>query len=209
MEKPPYLANYVTVRFVTTKVDLPADSRALAAGADNVVVFDVETDQKKTDVMVQFPNLSVLGRKTEVTLVDFSNNTRSALGTSSGITYNTGDNKTPRRFSLIMNRVTMGNRLIITGLQQQTTPGGRSLASTFAYNISSAATVHAQIVSGQRVIRDLDTGRAATQGINELVWDGRDGKGAAVPNGVYVLKLTATDDKGRNATAAVPIVIAR
>ena len=32
MEKPPYLANYVTVRFVTGKVDLPADSRAMATG---------------------------------------------------------------------------------------------------------------------------------------------------------------------------------
>jgi flagellar hook assembly protein FlgD len=70
--------------------------------------------------------------------------------------------------------------------------------------------VRAQVMSaGSQVVRDLDRGRAATRGVNSLVWDGKDNKGASVPAGPYLLKLTASDDKGHQATVTVPVLVAR
>lgn len=209
-EKPPYVSEHVSVHFVTDKVELPADSRAAAAGASNVVVFDVETDQKNTDVSVQFPNLSAIGRKTEVTLVDLTNSTRRALGTGAGVTYNTGDNGAPRRFALIMNSASINTRLVISGLQSA---GGnsRSPVLSFSYAISGAATVKAQIIGGAsgQTIRTLDSGRAVPQGTNSLLWDGKDAKGVPVASGSYLLKLTATDEKGHTATGVLPVTVVR
>jgi len=209
-EKPPYVGEHVSVHFVTDKVELPADSRAAAAGASNVVVFDVETDKKNADVSVNFPNLGALGRKTDVTLVDLTSNTRRALGTGAGVTYNSGENTAAHRFALIMNTATINTRLVITGLASA---GGnsRSPAVSFSYNVSGAATIKAQIVGGAggQTLRTLDSGRAVPQGTNSLVWDGRDAKGVPVASGSYLLKLTATDEKGHTATGVLPVTVVR
>jgi hypothetical protein len=209
-EKPPYVSDHVSVHFVTDKVELPADSRAAAAGASNVVVFDVETDQKNTDVSVQFPNLSAIGRRTEVTLVDLTSNTRRAIGTGAGVTYNTGENGAPRRFALIMNTASINTRLVISGLQSA---GGnsRSPVLSFSYALSGPASVKAQIVGGAsgQTIRTLDSGRAVPQGTNSILWDGKDAKGVPVASGTYLLKLTATDEKGHTATGVLPVTVVR
>jgi hypothetical protein len=209
-EKPPYVSEHVSIHFVTDKVELPAESRASAASASNLVFFDVETDQKNTDVSVQFPNLSAIGRKTEVTLLDMTSNNRRALGTGTGVTYNTGANAAPRRFALIMNTAAINTRLVISGMQSA---GGnsRSPALSFQYSISGAATVKAQIVGGAsgQTIRTLDSGRAVPQGTNSLLWDGKDAKGVSVAAGSYLLKLTATDEKGHTATGIMPVTVVR
>ncbi len=209
-EKPPYFGEHVNIRLLTEKVELTGETRAAAANASNVVVFEVETDRANKDVTVQFPNLSVLGRKTEVTLVDLATNTRSALGTTAGLTYNTGDNAKPHRFAVIMNTATISGRLLISSMAAS---GGnsRSPAISFSYNISGGATVKAQIVggAGSQVIRTLDAGRAVPQGVNNVVWDGKDNKGVPVASGSYILKITATDDKGHNANGVLPVTVVR
>src|SRR5262249_32946857 len=82
MEKPPYGGDCVSVRLLDPeKFDLPAGSRAAAAG-QTVIPFQVETNKSNSDVTVQFPNMSTLGRKYEVSLVDLTTNNRRSLGTS-------------------------------------------------------------------------------------------------------------------------------
>ena len=109
-----------------------------------------------------------------------------------------------------MNTASINTRLLISNLQ---TSGGnsRSPVLSFAYSISGSATLKAQIIGGTggQAIRTLDTGRAVPQGTNTLVWDGKDGKGTAVAAGLYLLKLTATDDKGRTAIGVLPVTVVR
>jgi hypothetical protein len=207
LEKPPYVANYVTVRLVPTdSAQLPAETRAAAANK-TVIMFDVETDRKNADVMVQFPNVSAMGRSYEVTLVDLANGARRALGSNSGYAYNSGDNSTPRRFALLVDTVSNNSRLIISDIKGT----GRSAGTlSFSYTISATASVRAQIVGGSgQVVRDLQQGRAVTRGVNTLLWDGKDARGVSVPAGTYLLKLTATDEKGRSATAVLPVTLVR
>jgi len=209
MEKPPYIKNYVSVHYVSANsVQLPAASRSVAANA-NVSAFEVLTDKVNSDVVLQFPNAATLGRKNNITVIDLTSGQSRSIGTTSAITYNTGDNKVTRKFAVIMQPVTASDRLVISDLR--TTSGTKSTGSlTFGYNISSQATVKAQIVGlAGNVVRDLDGGRSVTRGVNNLSWDGKDTRGISVPAGSYLLKLTATDDKNNAATQTLQVILVR
>jgi hypothetical protein len=208
MEKPPYVQDYVTVNFIPAeKVELPAASRAAAAG-QNVVAFEVLTDHKNADITVQFPNAGTMGRKTNVTVIDIANGTSRSVANSSGITFNSGDNTQPRRFALIIKPVTAADRLVISNVVSD----GSNRASGvvhFNYSISGQANVKAQIIGATgQTVRSLDS-RAVTRGANALVWDGKDSRGISVPSGSYNLKLSATDDMGNAANVVFPVIITR
>lgn len=210
-EKPPYVQDYVSVRLITSdKLNLPAATRA-AIPDQNLVAFEVSTDHKNADVTVSFPNVSTLGRKYEFTLIDAAGNSKRSLGTSSGFTYNSGDNTAPRRFAVVIDQRTANSQLVITALASTGTPSRGVGLHTFNYNINGAASVRAQIVKvdGNQVVRELSQGSTATRGANTLSWDGRDNRGAQVPSGTYMLKLTATDDRGGAANAILPIIVLR
>ena len=61
-----------------------------------------------------------------------------------------------------------------------------------AYTLSNAAAVDVEIrnIAG-RVIRRLANGRAAEEGHNTLMWNGLSEIGTAVPNGTYIVQVTA------------------
>ncbi|MCC6730525.1 MAG: hypothetical protein IT208_14415 [Chthonomonadales bacterium] len=202
-EKPPYLGDFVSVSLLPAE-SLPAESRA--AGA-TTMGFEVTSNRANTDVTLQFPNVSALSRRFEISVVDLGTKTTRALGTSSSYVYNTGENGAPRRFAVLVKPVTVSGRLVITGMRASARSAG---SLSFAYTLSGSATVRAQVVGvGGRVFRTLGQGRAASQGVNTLLWDGRDERGIAVPAGAYLLKVTAADDQGRAATAVLPVTLVR
>jgi hypothetical protein len=206
LEKPAYIADYVTVRFLSADaVQLPEGTRA-PAGA-TTLAFEVETDRPNADVSVVFPTVATLGRKNEMTLVDLSTGTRRALGSIAGYSYNSGENVAPRRFAVIVSQRKANTSLLISSVRSTGRSGG---ALSFSFDLSHGASVRAQIVAGGgRVIRDIAQGRAATEGVNTLLWDGRDARGASVPAGSYLLKLSATDEVGRAASAVLPVTVVR
>jgi hypothetical protein len=209
VEKPPYVENYVSVRFVPSEgVQLPSGTRAAAVNK-TVVAFDVETDRKNSDVTVFFPNATHIGRHTDAMVVDLANGTSRSISTTSGLTYNTGDNTKPHRFALLINSVSAPDRLFITNVAVMNRGVGSSTYN-MNYNVSVPATMQATIVGlSGNFVRDLEKGRAATRGANSLVWDGKDGKGVSVPAGNYQLKLKAIDDKGNAATVIHPFTVTR
>jgi hypothetical protein len=165
------------------------------------------TDRTNADVSLQFPNVSVLGRRYDFTLVDLATGTRRSLGTNAGYTFQTGEGSAPRRFALLIEPRTMNSALVISAVRAQSRAAG---AMTFTYNLSASARVSAQIVSASgEVVRDLASGRAVTRGANSLLWDGKNGRGVALPAGAYLLRLKATDDRGRSATVVLPVTLVR
>jgi hypothetical protein len=211
MEKPPYMDNYVTVRFLPNQtVTMPEGTRAAAAGA-NVVPFEVVTDRKNADVTVYFPNAANLGRRTDVSVVDLATGQVKTAANGSGVTFNTGDNTAPRKFALVLRSVTVEDRLILSGVSAQSGRGPAGAGQfKFSYTVSASATVKAQIVGATgQVVRTLDGGRSVSRGVNQLQWDGKDNNGASVPAGAYSLKLSATDDRGNAANYVLQVILAR
>jgi hypothetical protein len=207
MDKPPYPGDYVSVKLLDPEsVVMPDSARSIVAG-QAVIPFQVETDRKNADITVLFPNYSVLGRKFDVTVVDLATGVKRAVGSSGGYTYNAGEEAAPRRFALLVNAQTNSGRLIISELRA-TTRGAAGTA--FSFNLSASASMRAQIMGGNgQVVREVAQGRAVTRGVNQLVWDGKNAQGVSVPAGTYILRLSATDDQGRQATAALPITLVR
>ena len=206
LEKPPYMANYVSIHFLPSgSVTLPDNLKSM--NGKGLTVFEVLTDKKNADVSVQFPNIATLGRKVQVTLVDLSNNTRRSVNSNGSFTFNSGDQMAARRFAVLTETLNANSALVITSLS---TTGRSAGALNFAYNLSSSASVKAQILGADgRMWRELTPGRAATQGINSMQWDGRDSKGVALPIGLYMLKLTASDSTGHAASAVLPFTLVR
>ncbi|NLH98193.1 MAG: hypothetical protein GX446_01730 [Chthonomonadales bacterium] len=204
VEKPPFVGEYASIQQIpATEVAGQVPTRA----GQTVVAFEAVTNKANADVTLAFPNVAVLGRKAEITLVDLATNTTRALATSGTYVFNSGENAGARRFALLVRPVTANSRLVISDLKTT----GRSAGSlAFAYTLSGPATVRAQIVgSAGNVVRTLSQGRSATEGANVLLWDGRDQKGISVPSGTYLVKLTATDGEGRAATAILPVTLVR
>jgi hypothetical protein len=207
LEKPPYLDSYVSVRLLPSEsVTLPETTRAANPNA-NVVAFEVVTDQKNTDVTLQLRNGAELGRKYNLRLVDITAKQTRAMQSTSGVTFNTGANTTPRRFALLVDRVTITDRLRIDSLRVT----GRSAGSyQFGYTVNQDVSVRVQIVGQDgRAVRDNVGGRAATRGANSMVWDLKDARGISVPAGSYTLKLTATKSDGEQVNHTLPVVVVR
>src|SRR5262249_15110364 len=114
MEKPPFVGDYVSVRLLDDS-QLPAATRAASQG-DKVIGFEVNTNQAKANVSIVFPNLSTMGRKVDMTLVDIATGSKRSIGSNAGFTFNTGDNATPRKFALFVSQRTMAGDFIISDI---------------------------------------------------------------------------------------------
>jgi hypothetical protein len=205
MEKPPFVGDYVSVRLIED-AQIPSATRA-ASPADKVIGFAVDTNQAKTNVSIVFPNLSTMGRKLDITLVDVANGTKRSIGSNAGFTFNTGDNAAPRKFALLITQRTMASDFIISEVHSSSRGVGGGM--TFSYSISAPANLKAQILGPNGLVRDLSAGRAVTRGVNELVWDGKTSRGVSAAAGAYMLKLTATNDTGRQTSVIAPITLVR
>ena len=81
---------------------------------------------------------------------------------------------------------------------------------TVRYTMSADATLDAHVVGpGGRQVRTSATKFPVQIGQRTLRWDGLDGGGRPVTNGVYQVKLNATDPSGSSAQAAAAVVIDR
>jgi len=69
--------------------------------------------------------------------------------------------------------------------------------------------VTVSVQSGGRVIRTLEQSRSRNAGIQQVVWDGRDQQGRALPPGAYTLVITAETTEGQVARATTPVVLTR
>ncbi len=206
IEKPPYLGEYVSVQMLPAgTVTVTEGSRAV--DTKDVVGFEIASNQPNTDVTVSFPNIAVLGRRYKVTAVDIASGTRRSINSAGTLTYNTGDNSSARRFALIITPATQNARLVISAVRAASRASG---GVSMSYTISSDATVQVEVQSiTGATVRTLNQSRAATAGSNSVLWDGRNGSGAAMPAGNYVLRLRATDADGNSATYSQPVVLIR
>ncbi len=99
-----------------------------------------------------------------------------------------------------------GSILALTGTSVRETAAGAQVT----FSLSSAAQVQARILNmAGRPVRTLCRAHECEAGRNTLVWNALADDGLPVPNGIYVVELTATAEEGQQARALSRVTLAR
>jgi len=95
---------------------------------------------------------------------------------------------------------------MVTGLSAAPTSAGAQLT----FSLSSAASVSARILNiAGRPVKTICTGRECEAGTNTLTWNASSDQGTAVPNGTYLVQVTAVAEGGGAARALGQVSIRR
>ena len=94
----------------------------------------------------------------------------------------------------------------VTGLSATPTAAGAQL--TFA--LPSAAQVQARVLNlAGRPVKTLCAMRDCEPGTNTLLWNATSDQGTRVPNGTYLVEVTAKTDEGESARAVARVNLTR
>lgn len=165
------------------------------------------SDEPRTrTVLLTTPDIAQLPRGVNPVLRDLETGERRFLRGSAGWQIAVPAEGLTRRYEISL--VSTSRLLRIMNLQVS---GGRSNGGQFSvqFVLSDAARVTAVIEQNGKPLRTLEQGRSRSIGTHQLVWDGRDGQGRALPPGAYTLMLMAETEDGQIARATAPIVITR
>jgi subtilisin family serine protease len=206
--KPPSLSPYVSVKVLNT--DWGARSGAYAQDIrryDNrrqTWQIQVETDQVNEPVTLRWDGIQNVPARVRLTLVDEVTGRRVAMRAVGSYTYQPGGVST-RAFTVIA-EPDVHSALRVSSVRVRATRGG---GFTIDYTLSAEAQVQMTITdaTGKPVVSLVQSTRSA--GANSATWNGRDGKGVAVPTGSYLLRIEATTAEGERARMVTPIVITR
>ncbi len=158
-----------------------------------------------TEVSLRAPNVRTVPRTYRLRLTDQSTgrtvdlrNTPEYRFTSSG----------RNRFTLSVERGARGGALITSISVGAAGRGANSVS--ISYVLAQDAQTNVQILGADgRLIASLQQGRAATRGVNTVVWNLRDNAGRAVPPGTYRVQVEARDSDGQIARAVRPLIVTR
>jgi hypothetical protein len=165
------------------------------------------SDEPRTrTVLLTTPDIAQLPRGVNPVLRDLETGERRFLRGSAGWQIAVPAEGLTRRYEITL--VPTSRLLRIMNLQVS---GGRSNGGQFTvqYVLSDAARVTAVVEHNGKPLRTLEQGRSRSIGAHQLVWDGRDQQGRALPPGAYTLMLMAETEDGQIARATAPIVITR
>jgi flagellar hook assembly protein FlgD len=77
------------------------------------------------------------------------------------------------------------------------------------FTLSDSARVSVTVQAGGQVVRTLEQGRSRSRGVQQVVWDGRDAQGRAMPPGNYQVVIQAETEDGQLVRAVAPITLTR
>lgn len=179
----------------------------LRSPTESQPVWDVivNHDPDAGAVTLTWPGLRELPRDVALTLVDRQTGERRYLRTVSHYTYQPTRGETARRFQIVAGP--SSGSLQITNLQVRSTRGdGRTLQVSFALSGAATTRLDVQTLSG-RVIAQPEVSQTRTAGLQSLTWTATDADGRPLPAGVYLLRVVAQDDEGRQISAVRTVEI--
>jgi len=170
-------------------------------------VWEMVVSAPKPDstVVLRWSGIQSVPSSLRLKLVDTEAKVTRDLRSTSSYTVTAGASGS-RRFQIVAEpRGTAGLR--ITSLRVTRTRGG---AVSISYALSDTASAKVRIMNAAgKVVQTLQAGEAASRGVTNLTWNGRDGAGIAVPAGSYLVEVIATSEDGQTARAVQPVVITR
>jgi len=150
-----------------------------------------------TAVTLSTADLSGIPAEYAVILTDLEANRRCYLRTATGYSFRSGAEGATRRFRLEI--VSRDEATLVATLTAQA-PGGSFVS--VAYSLNSAANVSVEVrnIAG-RPVKGLVADSLETAGNHSVAWNLTSESGLRVPNGRYIVTLTARTEDGQQASA--------
>jgi hypothetical protein len=153
--------------------------------------------------VLRWPDLSGVPAALQPVLTDRLTGNEVRMRTKTG--YSFAGATRGREFTVEL-RATHEGALAITSLHAAPTPQGVAID----YHLSVGATTQARVRNlAGRLIRELSTDAPQAAGPSVLLWDRRSATGQLVPNGRYLIELTAHAADGQTATAIAAVTLTR
>jgi hypothetical protein len=144
-------------------------------------------------VRLSWPDLSELPEDVRPMLVDNQTGRTIYLRTSTGYTYEAGDEPTERSFTLRIADDGDGALAINT-----LSAGAADGRAQIVYSLSQDAAVDLEVLNIAGVtVRRILAGRAQQAGPQQVTWDGRNASGTHAPAGRYLIRVTARSADGQ------------
>jgi subtilisin family serine protease len=208
--EPPALAESVCLYFPhpdwgRARGNYAQDMKARGAGKQEWSI-EVSCPARKQPVTISWPLLNAsVPDGLSLRLYDLDNDRSVYMRTATSYTYDSGAGGV-RHFKLVASQAAI-NALRIIGLSAAPIRGG---GSAIAYQLSAPASVTAEVrnIAG-RPVKRLVTEQDVAAGRQELIWNGANDSGAAVPAGTYLVHLTAKATDGQAVHRLCPVSLAR
>jgi subtilisin family serine protease len=203
ISKPPALVRELSLSMVPRSASYKAGryARDVRSSLGERHEWDIEVSSTLSEapVTLSWENLNqTVPPNVQLILRDVEAGRDVYMRTASNYTYRTGDGPESRRFKLVAT-VDQSNALAVSGLNTASAADG---SVSITYSVSRAATVTADIrnIAGLPIAR-LATVDSAAGVMQTLSWNGRNASGARVPNGRYLVRLTARTPEGQSVQA--------
>ncbi|MCC6442465.1 MAG: hypothetical protein IT210_03295, partial [Armatimonadetes bacterium] len=211
-EKPPVLPEMNALNLSFPHTDWQAapggyagDVRS-AGSKTQVWEFTVENASAGQPVTISWPDMQRVPKNVRLTLIDVDANRQQTMRTTSGYTFRMAQGAASRRFRIESSDARSGT-LMITGVAA--TPLRAGTGSTISFSLSQEASVEVSVytLTGKK-LRSVarPSGRA---GGNQVVWDGKDQQGRAVPAGSYLFEVRAIGPTGETVKAVNMLPVPR
>jgi hypothetical protein len=165
----------------------------------------VQSPLPHTPVRLSWPEMSDVPDDVTPVLIDDLTGKRTYMRTSAGAELAADESGVNRRLRIkCLKRSSMP--LVISSMSAFQGSAG---AAEIVFALSSAADVEVEILNiAGRPVRSIALGTREV-GQNTLSWNLRDNTGTAVPTGMYLVRMNARDDSGRQAQALRPVQVTR
>lgn len=198
----------VQLRLVRDGVPMEAEivPRSRRAPTWTLEVHAPPSEEERTRTMlITAPDITHLPRGVNPVLRDTQTGERRFLRNSAGWQIPVPREGLTRTYEISL--VSTSRLLRIMGLQVQPNRGVNQ--HTIQFTLSDEARVNITVLAQGQVVRTLEQGRSRGRGVQQVVWDGRDAHGRALPPGNYQILVQAETGDGQIVRATAPIILTR
>jgi len=164
---------------------------------------EVQTNLKGQPIEISWPDMSGVPAGTQPILTDLATGKRVYMRTSRAYSFEADAHTRKLRVSTSASGV---GQLAITAAVASTKAASAAVSYTLSKNAQVTVDVHN--ISG-RLIRRLVQDQSQAAGLQSVAWNGRSNTGVRVPNGRYLIRITARTEDGQQAQALTQVAIIR
>jgi hypothetical protein len=158
--------------------------------------------EKVDEITLTFDGIGYAPKNVNLWLLDVVTGKRLYMRTQRAYRFTPNEGETSRRFKVIAE---LGNDRPLRVVGLKATPV-RGQGVMIEFTLTKAAQVQAEVLTltGRRVTV-LESGTTRTAGTHRIMWRGVSSEDVAVSKGVYLVRMTATDDEGRQVQAVTTV----